>query len=142
MVRPPTSLRHSPSGALAGIIGDDWPANSVDVRAEMLAYQVVGMEVDGVRHQITPSCLRVFDFGDDGVLGVYNAWVRFSAAGQHTLKIVTRQVREFYFVYPFDFFGIPDPLGLDGRRVFVRGEVVGDSPFDGQIIHDYVLNVQ
>lgn len=124
---------------LVGLSGDEWPANTVNVKQEMLATQMVSWEIDGVSHRVNPSCFLDLS-SSEGSFGLYNVWARFNQPGDHELKIVFRQIRDFYFVIPFAEFGIPDPLGLDGRRVFVRGETAGDT-LDGLIVHRYSVHV-
>ena len=122
-----------------GVAGDEWPAGTVNVQQEMLATRMVAWEIDGHRYDVNPSCFLNLSSSDGG-FGLYNVWARFNAPGAHTLRIILQQIRDFYFVYPFDFLGVTDPFGLDGRRVFVRGEVSGDD-LDGFLIHRYDLNV-
>jgi hypothetical protein len=130
-----------PSGTwLTGAGGDEWPAGTVDVASEMRATRVVSWEIDGVPYKVTPACFLDLS-SEEGTFGLYNVWVRFDEPGTHVLRITLEQKRNFYFVHPYDFLGIPDPAGLEGRRVFLQGEVVGDD-LDGRIVHSYVLDVQ
>jgi len=65
--------------------------------------------------------------------------VRFTEPGVHTLRIFGRQLADFYFIFPFQALGGADPFGLLGRRVFLRGEYVGDM-LDGEFVHSYELD--
>ena len=123
----------------AGMGIEEWPARTVDVRRQLDAFRVVSYEINGNRHSVDPSCVQVHRTTDETV-GYYNAWVRFTEAGLYQLKITARQVFDFAFIFPFAQMGTSDPLGLDGRRVFVRGETAGEI-LDGDIVHTYELQV-
>ena len=123
----------------AGMGSEEWPPRSVNVRAQLAAFRVMSYEIDGNRHNVDPSCVNVYST-DDETIGFYNAWVRFTEAGLHTLKITARQQYDFAFIFPFLQMGPTDPLGLDGRRIFLRGETMGDQ-LDGDIVHTYELHV-
>jgi hypothetical protein len=120
---------------LRGLIGDDWPANTVDVTTELHAGRLVAVEIDGTLINVTPECLLDLS-SDDGELAIYNIWPRFNTTGPHTLKYIWEQKRAFYFVHPF----APADDEFQGRRVFVPGEVSGD-PLDGLMIVTYSLTV-
>jgi len=123
----------------SGMGSEEWPPRSVNVRAQLNAFRVLSYEIDGKSHSVDPSCVIVYETNDE-TIGFYNRWVRFTEAGLHTLKITGRQVFEYAFVFPFAQMGNADPLGLDGRRIFVRGESVGDT-LDGDFVHTYELHV-
>ena len=123
----------------SGMGSEDWPPRTVDVRTQLNAFRVVSYEIDGDRHAVNPACVVVYATSDE-TIGFYNAWVRFTEPGLHTLKITGRQVFDYPFIFPFLVTGTTDPLGLDGRRVFVRGETVGDV-LDGEFVHTYELHV-
>ena len=122
-----------------GMGADEWPAGSLDAARHLERFHVTAWEIDGNRHAVDPACVVVLR-GDDHTIGFYNAWVRFNEPGQHTLKIFGRQVLDFFFVYPFAETGLSDPFGLEGRRVFLSGEAMGDS-LDDEFTHTYELNV-
>lgn len=122
-----------------GMGAEEWPSHTVDVAQQLDALRVTSWQIDGNQHIVDPACVLTFAT-DDLALGLYNVWVRFPEPGFHTLKITARQVREFFFVYPFARMGTADPSGLDGRRVFLRGEAVGDV-LDGEFVHTYELHV-
>ena len=49
--------------------------------------------------------------------------------------------RDFFFLYPYDVLGLPDPWPeFEGRRVFVHGELAGD-PLEREMMRDYALTV-
>jgi len=123
----------------AGMGSEEWPPRSVNVRTQLNAFRVVSYEINGNRHSVDPSCVMVYATADE-TIGFYNSWVRFTEAGLHTLKITGRQMFDYPFIFPFAQMGTADPLGLDGRRIFVRGETVGDV-LDGDIVHTYELHV-
>jgi len=122
-----------------GMGAADWPSGTVDLERQYEAFRVTAWEVDGLRHAVPSDCTLVF-YTDDQTIGVYNVWIRFSAPGMHVVRIYGRQVHDFPFVFPFDRQGTADPLGLEGRRVFVRGEVVGDV-LDDEFVHSYEIHV-
>jgi len=123
-----------------GMGADEWaPGGDDDARRHLEAFRVVSWEIDGNRHAVDPSCTVVLNT-DEHAIGFYNAWVRFNEPGLHTLKVTGRQTNEFYFVVPLDRSGLGDPFGLEGRRVFLRGESVGDT-FDEELTHTYELHV-
>ena len=113
-----------------------WPLGTVDVRAELAAFRMTAWEVDGISYPVDPSCIAMFDT-DELTMGIYNVWVRFTDAGSHTLRVFGRQIASFPFVDPLA--GL-DPLGLNGRRVFVPGERTGEV-IDQQFVHTYELQV-
>ena len=123
----------------SGMGSEEWPPRSVNVRNQLQAFRVLSYEIDGTRHAVDPACIIVFATEDE-TIGFYNAWVRFTDPGLHTLKITARQMYDFRFIFPYLQMGTTDPLGLDGRRVFVRGETVGEI-LDGDIVHTYELHV-
>ena len=122
-----------------GMGSEEWPPRSVNVRAQLNAFRVVSYEINGDRHPVNSSCVIVYATSEE-TIGFYNAWVRFTEPGLHTLKITGRQVFDYAFIFPFLQTGTTDPLGLDGRRIFVRGESVGDT-LDGDLVHTYELHV-
>jgi len=124
-----------------GMGADEWPVGSgmADAKRHLERFRVVSWEIDGTRQPVDPSCVMVLN-GEDHVIGFYNAWVRFSEPGMHTLKITGRQTLEFYFIHPSVVMGLSDPLGLDGRRVFMAGEFAGDA-IDDEFTHTYALMV-
>ena len=121
-----------------GAGGDEWPANTVDVKKEMFATRVVAWEIDGKTFNVNPSCFLDLS-SSEGTFGLYNIWVRFNAPGTHTLRIFLRQIRDFYFVFHGDLGPIVDPG--NGRWVFLAGEIVGNT-LDGLMVHPYTLDVQ
>ena len=131
-----------PSGKyLFGLIGDDWPPNTVDPRQELSATRLVEIEIDGNTIPVNQSFLQDFTTGKSTFL-IYNILPRFLTPGAHTLKYRWRQVTLFYFIYPYEIvFGFPDPYGLGGRRVFLP-ETVGDAPLDGSMTLSYALTVE
>jgi hypothetical protein len=122
-----------------GMGADEWPSGSLDARRLLERFRVTSWEIDGTRHAVDPSCVVILST-DDQTIGFYNAWVRFTEAGLHTLKITGRQVSDFYFVYPFANLGVTDPFGLEGRRVFLAGESLGEA-LDDEFTHTYELHV-
>jgi hypothetical protein len=123
----------------SGMGSEEWPPRTVNVRAQLNAFRVVSFEIDGNRHAVDRSCVIVYA-SDDETIGFYNAWVRFTESGLHTLKITGRQLFDYRFVFPFARTGTPDPVGLDGRRIFIRGETIGDT-LDGDLVHTYEMHV-
>lgn len=121
-----------------GMGSEEWPPRSVNVKAQLNAFRVVSYEIDGHRHDVPSSCVIVYATNEE-TIGFYNAWVRFTDPGPHTLKITGRQMFDYPFIFPFSQTGATDPLGLDGRRIFVREEV-GDT-LDGDFVHSYELRV-
>lgn len=123
----------------SGMGSEEWPPRSVNVRSQLNAFRVVSYEINGNRHAVDSSCVIVYATTEE-TIGFYNAWVRFTDPGLHTLKITARQLFDYPFIFPFLQTGTTDPLGLDGRRIFVRGETVGDT-LDGDLVHTYELHV-
>lgn len=123
----------------SGMGSEEWPPRTVNVHAQLNAFRVVSYEINGNRHAVDSSCVIVYTSNSE-TLGFYNAWVRFTDPGSHTLKITGRQLFDYAFIFPFLETGNTDPLGLDGRRMFVRGETVGDT-LDGDFVHTYDLRV-
>jgi hypothetical protein len=123
----------------AGMGSEEWPPRSVNVRTQLNAFRVVSYEINGNRYAVDPACIVVYATSEE-TIGFYNAWVRFNDAGLHTLKITGRQVFDYPFIFPFLQMGTTDPLGLDGRRIFARGEAVGDL-LDGDLVHTYEVHV-
>lgn len=123
----------------AGMGSEEWPPRSVNVRAQLTAFRVVSYEINGKAHAVDSSCVIVYATSQE-TIGFYNAWVRFTEPGLHTLKITGRQLFDYPFIFPFLQMGTTDPLGLDGRRIFARGEAVGDV-LDGDLVHTYELHV-
>ena len=121
----------------SGMGAERWPVGTVDPAQQLDRFRITTWEVDGVSHAIDPSCVLPLET-EESSLALYNVWVRFTDPGVHTLKIVGRQVRDFFFLYPYGAMGTTDPLGLSGRRVFLRGEAVGDV-LDGEFVHRYEL---
>jgi hypothetical protein len=123
---------------LAGLLGDEWPPDTVNAFGELHAGRLEALLVDGNETKVTPACIFA---APDGSFAIYNVFVRYITTGAHELRYVWRQRRTFYFVYPFTVLGIPDPAGLDGRRVFLPGEIMG-SDLDGDMVLTYNLTVQ
>jgi hypothetical protein len=121
-----------------GMGAERWPLGTVNPLQQFQAFRVTAWEVDGNRHSIDPSCVLTLET-DELQLGLYNVWVRFTEPGVHTLRIFGRQLADFYFIFPFQALGGADPFGLLGRRVFLRGEYVGDM-LDGEFVHSYELD--
>ncbi|HXT70018.1 MAG TPA: hypothetical protein VN700_09705 [Vicinamibacterales bacterium] len=119
-----------------GMGADEWPAGSPDAARFLDRFRVTAFEIDGNRHAVDPSCVVVLP-GDDHTISFYNAWVRFGEPGLHTLKVIGRQIGEFFFTHDS---GLSDPFGLEGRRVFLAGELAGDA-IDDEFVHTYELNV-
>jgi hypothetical protein len=122
-----------------GMGADEWPAGSAEAGRFLERFRVTAFEVDGNRHAVDPTCVIVLR-GDDHTIGFYNAWVRFADPGLHTLKIFGRQMEDFFFSHPLFESALSDPFGLEGRRVFLAGEVTGES-LDDEFVHTYELNV-
>jgi hypothetical protein len=122
-----------------GMGADEWPAGSYDAARHLERFRVTAFEIDGNRHAVDPTCVVVLR-GEDHTIGFYNAWVRFNEPGIHSLKIIGRQILEFFFTHPLVEGGLSDPLGLEGRRVFLSGESTGDV-LDDEFVHSYELNV-
>jgi hypothetical protein len=122
-----------------GMGADRWPLGTVDPVRQLEAFRVTAWEIDGTRHPVDPSCVLAMST-DDQNFALYNIWVRFNETGIHTLRIFGRQQSDFFFLYPFRAFGAADPLGLLGRRVFLRGEKIGDL-LDDEFVHSYELHV-
>jgi len=110
-----------------------------DLRSQMAAFRLTALEVDGTSYAVDPACVRIIE-DDDFTVGVYNVWVRFSDAGVHTVRVFGRQVAPFPFLDPAVAAGAMDPFGLDGRRIFVQDERLGEV-IDGQFVHSYELQV-
>jgi len=123
----------------AGMGSEEWPPRSVNVRRQLNAFRVLSYEINGNRHPVDSNCVIVYDTTEE-TIGFFNAWVRFTEPGLHTVKITARQLFDYPFIFPFLQSGTTDPLGLDGRRVFVRGETVGDT-LDGDFVHTYEMHV-
>lgn len=125
---------------LFGLLGDEWPADTVDVLEELRAIRLVRLEVDGEVVNVRPSC--VVDLSsEEGALALYSVLPRFLEPGSHHLRFVWRQVKDFFFTYPYDVIGLEDPYpDYEGRRVFPRGEHVGED-LDGDLILHYELTV-
>lgn len=123
----------------SGMGADQWPPSSTDARRLLETFRVVAFEIDGNRHGVDPSCTFVLAT-DETTIGFYNAWVRFSEPGIHSLRIIGRQIEDFFFTDTLVQSGLSDPLGLEGRRAFLRGESVGNS-LDDDFTHTYELNV-
>ena len=122
-----------------GMGADEWPAGSRDAARHLERFRVTTWEIDGNRYSVDPSCVVVLS-GEEHTIGFYNAWVRFSDPGIHTLKITGRQILDFFFIDPLVEAGLSDPLGLEGRRVFLAGESRGDL-LDDEFTHTYELQV-
>ncbi len=122
-----------------GMGADDWPLGSANAARFLDGFRVTAFDIDGNRHAVDPSCVVVLST-DERTIGFYNAWVRFSEPGLHTLKIIGRQIEDFFFIHPSWEAGLSDPLGLDGRRVFLAGESMGDA-LDEEFVHAYELHV-
>jgi hypothetical protein len=123
----------------SGMGADQWPPSSLDARRLLETFRVVAFEVDGNRHAVDPSCTFVLAT-DETTIGFYNAWVRFTEPGLYSLRIIGRQIDDFFFTDALVQSGLSDPLGLEGRRVFLRGESVGYN-LDDEFTHAYELNV-
>lgn len=133
----PTSVQ---TGRWYGGMGaDEWPPGSRYAQGFLDRFRVTAFEVNGTRHVVDPSCVIVLPT-DDHTIGLYNAWVRFNEPGVHTLKIYGRQILDFFFTHPNVERGLSDPFGLEGRRVFLAGETLGDA-LDGDFVHTYELHV-
>ena len=122
-----------------GMGADRWPAGSRDAARHLERFRVTAWEVDGNRHDVDPSCVLIIP-GEDQTIGFYNVWVRFNEPGSHTLKIIGRQILDFFFIDPDVQAGLADRLGLEGRRVFLAGESRGDL-LDDEFTHSYDLQV-
>jgi hypothetical protein len=120
-----------------GMGADEWPPWSQNAVRHLDRFRVLAFEIDGNRHAVDPACVVVLP-GDEHTIGFYNAWVRFGEPGLHTLKIIGRQMEEFFFTHGET--GLSDPFGLEGRRVFLAGEFAGDT-LDDEFTHTYELNV-
>jgi hypothetical protein len=120
-----------------GLLAERWPLHTVDPRRLFEHLRVAAWEIDGTLYPVDPSCVWTQDT-DDQSIGLFNIWVRFTTAGTHTLKIIYRQVAQFPFTDPLA--AGADPFGLDGRRVLVKGEAIGDL-LDEQFVHSYELVV-
>ena len=125
---------------LVGPIGDEWPAGSVNPFDELHAARLEAVDIDGVRVKVTPS--DILDLSSaEGSFALYTILPRFTTTGQHTLVYSWRQVRNFYFTYPYAAVGMTDPDPVhEGRRVFVAGESAG-TDLDGLMTVRYTLNV-
>ena len=120
---------------LRGLIGDDWPAGTMDVFRGHHAAQLAGVEIDGALVEVTRSCMP--DPGArDGAFAIYNVWPRFNKPGAHTLRYFWQPKRPFYFRHPSF---VSDEFG--GRRVFVQQEERGDAPLDGTLTLTYLIKV-
>jgi hypothetical protein len=122
-----------------GLGADRWPIGTINPAMQFERFRILAWEIDGNRHPIDASCVYTGE-SDELSLGLYNVWVRFPEPGVHTLKIIGKQIRDFYFIYPYASFGAADPLGLMGRRVFLAGETIGDD-IDDEFVHVYELHV-
>jgi hypothetical protein len=122
-----------------GMGADEWPARSRDAARHLERFRVTAWEIDGNRHSVNPACVMILP-GDQHTIGFYNVWVRFNDPGIHTLKITGRQILDFYFIDPLVQAGLSDPLGVEGRRVFLAGEARGDL-LDDEFTHTYELQV-
>jgi hypothetical protein len=122
-----------------GMGADRWPLGTINLAAQFERFRVTAWEINGTRHAIDPGCVLTFET-DDLSLGLYNVWVRFPEPGVQRLRIFGKQIRDFYFIYPYRALGAADPLGLMGRRVFLAGETLGDL-LDDEFVHSYELHV-
>jgi hypothetical protein len=125
----------------AGMGADEWPLGSHasrDLRRKLDRFRVVSWEIDGTRHSVDPACVFTIDT-DDNTIGFINAFARFTEPGLHAVKITARQIQEYAFFHPYVEQGLTDPLGLDGRRLFLPGEIVGDV-IDGDFVHAYEVH--
>lgn len=122
-----------------GMGWDSWPAQTVDPARQYESFQVTAWEVDGTRYPLDPNCILTLATEEEW-LGLHSTWVRFTEPGQHSLKVFARQIAPFFFRDPLVRTHGVDPLGLDGRRVFVSEELVGDV-LDQQFVHQYDLRV-
>ena len=122
---------------LFGLQGDDWPPGTVDAFNEMHSVRLESIEIDGRPVKLNPSDILTVPGHS---FAVYNVYPRFNVHGQHTIVYRWRGRSANYFVIPFDVLGFPDPLGLDGRRVFVPGEIDGVT-LDGAMSLSYSVTV-
>lgn len=122
-----------------GLLAEQWPLHTVDPARLFEHLRVSAWEIDGTLYEVDPTCVWTQET-DDQALGLFNLWVKFTTAGTHTLKVTYRQIAAFPFTDPLVARGIADPFGLDGRRVLVKGEVLGDV-LDEQFVHSYELVV-
>lgn len=122
-----------------GLVFERWPLNTVNVRRFLEHVRVTAWAIDGTLYPVDPACVWTQDTDDQSV-GLFNAWVRFTTAGTHTLKIFYRQIAPFLFTDPNMSGPGADPFGLNGRRVLVKQEVIGDI-LDEQFVHSYELVV-
>ena len=120
-----------------GLLAERWPLHTVDPARLFEHLRVSAWEIDGTLYPVDPTCVWTQET-EDQALGLFNLWVRFTTAGTHTLKVMYRQIAPFPFTDPL--VAAADPFGLDGRRVLVKGEVLGDL-LDEQFVHSYELVV-
>jgi hypothetical protein len=126
---------------LFGLLGDEWPPNTVNPLEELAATRLVALEIDGITIPVSQSDIVASVSPKSGGFAIYNVFPRFNTPGAHTLKYIWNQRKMFFFVYPYDVIGIPDPFPqYEGRRVFVQ-EADGDMPLDGQMVLSYSLTV-
>lgn len=122
-----------------GLLAERWPLHTVNVRSLLERIRVTAWEIDGTVYPVDPGCVWTQDTDDQSV-GLFNAWVKFTTAGTHNLKIFYRQFAQFPFTDPLVAVAGADPFGLDGRRVLLKGETLGDV-LDEQFVHSYDLVV-
>jgi hypothetical protein len=132
------AVRIPPGRWVGGMGFDTWPLQTVDLVQQYENFHVTAWEVDGTRYAVDPSCTLIMPTDDESI-GLHSMWVRFPEPGQHSLKIFGRQIADWPFRDPLVRTLGVDPLGLDGRRIFV-GESVGDT-IDQQFVHEYDLRV-
>jgi hypothetical protein len=125
---------------LFGLLGDEWPAGTVDVIQELRSGRLESIEVDGWNFWIRPDCLLDLS-SEEGTFAMYVVLPKFTKPGYHSLKYRWAQRRSFFFIYPYAALGTTDPFGLDGRRVFLGGETVGNR-LDGQMVLKYRVLAQ
>jgi hypothetical protein len=124
---------------LFGLVGDEWPPATVDPLEELWATRLISIEIDGTK--ITVNHHDLTDLSSaEGSAAIFNVFPRFLTPGNYTLKYTWIQHRPFFFVYPYEVIGIPDPSpAFEGRRVFVP-ETVGDT-LDGKMVLSYNVTV-
>lgn len=136
---------------LIGLVGNIYPAGTVDLMAMTAAMTLVSVEIDGTPVPIDPSYILFAKdlFGPGQDVGLYNVFPRFTKPGIHTYVQRFKQVDPFFWVEPYaaekasgctDCGYVQDPWPeFAGQYVWVP-EQVGD-PVDGDIVYEYTLTV-
>ena len=127
-----------------GWIGQFYPKGTFDGEGWLRSTELT-LEINGQAFPIAEEdqvMIPDFPSGEDN-LWTYMAFPRFLTPGEYTLKYRWRQLEPFFWVFPFGHPLIPhlpaDPLGFEGRRVYVPEE--DGEILDGEFVLTYHLTV-